>query len=533
MEIFQDISATALGSLTGIRMSKDEVICYSIIVFLVALWYRMLWHRRHFDKLTSKLSGPPSYPLIGSGLEFVGSPQQVMEKLIKMYETYGPEPFKIWLGMKFAVTVVKPEDLEIVLNGSKALAKDSLYQLFSQVIGEGLFSAPVEKWKKNHRIIRPVFNITLLSQFFSVFNEKDMILIRNLQRELDKDEPFDLWEYVASTTIATICHTAMGYDGDNQDKSGVDFVAALKTSFELNSMRIYKPWLYPNFIFNIYGKLTGIDKVYETLNKLPNKLIKQKKIEFAEKKKNKSSVVDITDNEKKRLQLFLDKLIELNEEGANLTDEEIRDEVVTMLVGGSETTTITNCFCLLMLAIHQDIQDKVYDEIYEVLGDGDQPIAIEDTSKLVYLEQCINETLRLYPVAPLLFRHLTDDIEITNCTLPKGSTMIISPLATHHLPELYPDSWSFNPDNFDPENVAKRHKFSYLAFGGGPRRCIGTKYALFSMHVFIATFLRNFSVHTTWKMSDIKLRLDLMIRSVNGYPVTIRPRDRRPTYKRN
>ncbi|XP_050423133.1 cytochrome P450 4C1-like [Adelges cooleyi] len=531
METSQDISAAALGSPSGFRMSKAEIIGYVVIAFLVVLWCHIKWNRRHFEKLSAKLGGPPAYPIIGCGLEFAGTPQQIMERIIQLYEKYGPEPFGLWLGMNFAVTVAKPEDVQIILNSSKALEKDPFYKFFINTVGEGLFSAPIDKWRKHRRIITPVFNANLLSQFFPVFNEKNTIFVRNLKKELGKNEPFDLWDYIAPTALDIICQTAMGYNLDTQHNSESEFAEALTKASELDSMRIYKPWLYPDFIFNIYGKLTGLHDVYKTLHKLPNQLIKDKKIEFAEKKK-KASAIDVTDDEKKRLKVFLDTLLELNEAGANFSNDEIRDEVVTMMIGGSETSAITNCFCLLMLAIHQDVQDKVYDEIYQVMGDSDQIITIEDTSKLVYLEQCIRETLRLYPVGPIILRQLQEDVKITNCTIPKGTTMVIPPIATHHLPELYPNPWSYNPDNFEPDNVAKRHKYSFIAFSGGPRGCIGSKYAMLSMKVLISTFLRHYSVHTDCKMSDIKLKLDLLMRSVHGYPVTIRPRDRRPTYKR-
>ncbi|XP_050538613.1 cytochrome P450 4C1-like [Daktulosphaira vitifoliae] len=533
MEMSQDISRSSFSIAGEFRLARAELIGYGIIVFLVIVWCNIKWNRRFIDALAATLPGPPSYPLIGTGLEFIGTPQQIMERIIKLYEFYGPEPFKIWLGSTLAVNVIKPEDLQIVLNSSKALEKDDFYKFFVNTVGEGLFSAPIDKWRRHRRIITPVFNANLLDQFFPVFNEKNAIFVKNLKKELGKNEPFDIWDYIASTSLDIICQTAMGYNLGTQHNSESEFAEALTKASELDSMRIYKPWLYPDFVFYIYGKITGLHQIYKTLHKLPSQLIQDKKVEFAQKIKNKPNEIDFTDDKKKRLKVFLDTLLELNEAGANFSNEEIRDEVVTMMIGGSETSAITNCFCILMLAIHQDIQDKVYDEIYQEMGDGDQTVTIEDTVKFVYLEQCIKETLRLYPVGPIILRRLQDDVKITNYSIPKGTTVIIPPIATHHLPELYPNPWSYNPGNFDPEQVAKRHKYSFIAFSGGPRGCIGSKYAMLSMKVLISTFLRNYSVHTECKMSDIKLKLDLLMRSVHGYPVTIRPRDRRPTYKRN
>ncbi|KAF0760023.1 cytochrome P450 4C1-like [Aphis craccivora] len=535
MEVSQEFPATSKHATGGLRMTSTELTAYAVISFIVVLWCHYKWNRRHFERVASKMTGPPSYPIIGSGLEFIGTPQQVMERIIKLFEIYGSEPFKMWLGTSLGVTISKPEDVQIILNSSKALEKDQFYKFFKNTVGEGLFSAPVHKWRRHRRLITPVFNANLLDQFFPVFNEKNRILTRNLKKELGKTKPFDLWDYIADTTLDIICQTAMGYNLDTQLNKESEFAEALTKASELDSMRIYKPWLYPDIIFSMYGKLTGLHKVYKTLHKLPNQVIKEMKETYAQRKmENKTNTIDVNDDDKKRLKVFLDTLLDLNEAGANFSDEELRDEVVTMMIGGSETSAITVCFCLLMLAIHPEIQDKVYDEIFEVLGDGDQTITIEDTVKLVYLEQCIRETLRLYPIGPLLLRQLQDDVKIFSGDhkLPKGTTCIISPICTHHIPELYPDPWSYNPDNFDAENVNKRHKYSFIAFSGGPRGCLGSKYAMLSMKVLVSTFLRNYSVHTDIKLSDIKLKLDLLMRSANGYPVTIQPRDRRPTYKK-
>ncbi|CAH1715439.1 unnamed protein product [Aphis gossypii] len=514
-------------------MTIIELTTYALVSFIVVLWCYFKWKNRHFEKIASKLEGPPSYPIIGTGLESIGTHQQFSDNVIKLLSSYGGEPCKVWLGPYFGVGISKPEDLQIILNSSKALDKSKFYNFFKNAVGEGLFTAPVHKWRKHRRLIAPVFNANVLDQFFPVFNEKNRILIENLKKELGKTQPFDLLDYIMKTNLDIICQTAMGYNLDSQSNKVSEFSDALNKIMELDTLRVYKPWLYPDIIFSIYRRLMGLQNVYKKLHKLPNQVIREMKETYAQRKmENKNNAMDV--NDEKPLKVFLDTLFDLNEAGENFSDEEIRDEVVTMMMTGSETSTITGCYCLLMLAIHPKIQDKVYDEIFEVLGDGDQTITIEDTTKLVYLEQCIRETLRLYPLVPVFLRQLQDDVKIfsDDLILPKGTICLISPLTTHHMPELYPNPWSYNPDNFDAENVNKRHKYSFIAFSGGPRGCIGSKYAMLSMKVLISTFLRNYSVHTDLKLSDIKLKLDLILRCSNGFPVTIRQRDRRPTYKK-
>ncbi|XP_022166734.1 cytochrome P450 4C1-like isoform X2 [Myzus persicae] len=525
-----------MQSVSGFRLTITEVFAYTIICTLAILWCRFKWNRRHLDRLAAGLEGPPAYPIIGSALQFIGTPEEVLNNLVQLIEDYCPGPFKIWMGPYFGVAIVKPEDLQIVLNSSRTLQKDRFYNFIKNIFGEGLLTAPVDKWRKHRRLITPSFNSILLNEFFPVFNEKNKILVSNLKVELNKTEPFDLWDYISPTTLNLICQNAMGYNLDSQSKSGSEFEKALIKASELDSIRVSKPWLYPSIIFSLYLKLKGHSDVFDTMLKLPLEMIQKKREEFAQRKlENKSNDTDVTDHEKKHSKVFLDTLFELNEVGANFSDDDIRDEVVTMMIGGSETSAITLCFCLLLLAIYPDIQDKVYDEIYDVLGDGDQTITIEDSSKLLYLEQVLKETLRLFPVLPLIVREVQDDVKIisNNIVLPKGSTCYLCPLATHRDSASYSNPTSFNPDNFSPENIAKRHKYSFIGFSGGPRGCIGSKYAMLSMKVLVSTFLRNYSVHTDCKFNDIKLKLDLLLRSSNGYHVTIRTRDRRSTNKFN
>ncbi|XP_025419157.1 cytochrome P450 4C1-like isoform X2 [Sipha flava] len=525
----------AMESMDGFRVSKFEFMMYGAIFLVIALWYYYKWNRKDVNRLAAKLKGPPSYPIIGSGLEFLGTPQ-LMENLLKCFQKYNSELIKIWLGTSFAVIIYKPEDLQIVLNNSKSLEKGNFYSFFKNTVGESLFSAPVDKWRLHRRIIAPVFNNKLMKHLFPVFHEKNEILIKKISIEVDKTQPFNLWDYIASTSLDTICQTMMGYKLDTQSNIESEFANSIKIVSELDFMRTYKPWLYPDIIFTIYRKCKGLQNIYKDLHKLPNQIIKQKKEKIAQRKiinRTDASDDSFNRNEKNNPKVFLDKLLQLNETGANLSDEDLRDEVVTMMIAGTETTAITLCFCLLLLAIHQDIQDKVYEEIYEVLGENDELITFEDTFKLNYLEQVIKETLRLYPPGPLFLRELQDDIKISsnNYVLPKGTTCIISPLGTHHISELYPNPWSFDPDNFNFENVMKRHKYSFIPFSSGPRNCLGAKYAMLSMKVLVSTFLRNYSVHTDIKLSDIKLEIDLLMRSVHGYPVTIRSRDRRNNRK--
>lgn len=137
MEVSQDFSLASKHSASGLRMTSTELTAYAVISFIVVLWCHYKWNRRHFEKLASKMTGPPAYPIIGAGLEFVGTPQrkandsknnaerkitflalfflEVMERIIKLYDIYGSEPFKVWMGTSLGVTISKPEDVQVII----------------------------------------------------------------------------------------------------------------------------------------------------------------------------------------------------------------------------------------------------------------------------------------------------------------------------------------------------------------------------------------------------------------------------------
>ncbi|XP_022175938.1 cytochrome P450 4C1-like [Myzus persicae] len=339
-----------------------EIIVYLSVVILAVLWCNFKWNNRHFEKLYVKMPGPPSYPIVGIGLQFIGSQEQVMSKIFELLKQYNnPGPFSFWLGQYFAVAITKPEDVQIVLNSSKALKKGRMYDFFKTLAGDGLLNAPVDKWRKHRRMITPAFNANLLEQFFPVFNEKNKIFIRNIAKELNKTQPFDLWDYIEPIALDTISQTTMGYNLDTQSNNKeCEFGEAIVRATDLLAKRIYKPWLYPEIVFSMYLKLTGQQKVFETVKKFPLQVIKEKKVEFDQRREAINAKKNVKDNDDEiQSKLFLDILFKLNIEGGNFSDKDIRDEVLTMLAAGSDTSAITISFCLFMLAIHQDNQKNV------------------------------------------------------------------------------------------------------------------------------------------------------------------------------
>ncbi|KAK7595043.1 hypothetical protein V9T40_001476 [Parthenolecanium corni] len=415
-------------------------------------------------------------------------------------------PRDIWIGFFHLVYVDKPDDLQVVLNNSSALQKSRVYNFFRRALGEGLLTAPVSKWRKKRRLISPLFSTKFVLNYMNVFNSHSSELVKRLKNYCDTNEHFDLWIPVSKTTLAMIWEVAVGKDVDMTEKVKDNLLEAF-----------VKIWMYPIVMYKLYASIAGYSKYFDLADTLPKQILESKKQKFKQKidliKENGEESVTLS---------YMDQFLKYNEEGAKLTDKEIIYEANTMLAASSETNALTISFTLIMLAMNPKIQEKVYHEIVEFSGEEDRDVSIEEVQQMSYLEQCIRETLRLFPPIPFTLREVTKTFQLNNnFTIQENSNVIIPILMVHRNPNIYPNPMQWNPDNFAPEKVERRHKYSFLAFSGGARGCIGGKYAILAIKVSLMKILKNYRLETDYTMNDIKLRLEIVMRSASGYKIKI------------
>lgn len=186
-----------------------------------------------------------------------------------------------------------------------------------------------------------------------------------------------------------------------------------------------------------------------------------------------------------------------------LNEEEIIAQSMVFLLAGYETTASTLTFCMYELAKHPNIQNKLYDEIKTIIDRG-ETLDFNNIMKLPYLDAVISETLRKHPPALLLSREAMEEYHIPEYkyTLEKDEAITIPVYAIHHDPEYYPNPETFNPDRFMPENRHNIVPYTYLPFGGGPRNCIGMRFALSEAKLGLANLLKNFIIIATDKTCD-------------------------------
>jgi cytochrome P450 len=189
------------------------------------------------------------------------------------------------------------------------------------------------------------------------------------------------------------------------------------------------------------------------------------------------------------------------ETGQGMSDQQLRDEFITLFFAGFETTARTLTWGWYLLSKHPEILEKLRTEAEQVLGDG-RPTGSADPStgsgrsleRLTYTRMVIDETLRLYPPTAMLARQNLEADEIGGYTIPAMSLITLAPYVVHRSPEYWPDPERFDPERFSAENSAGRPKFAYIPFAAGPRVCIGNSFSLMEMVYTFAMAAKRFNL---------------------------------------
>src|SRR5262249_55076312 len=180
------------------------------------------------------------------------------------------------------------------------------------------------------------------------------------------------------------------------------------------------------------------------------------------------------------------------ETGEAMSDEQLRDEVITLLIAGHETTAVTLSWAWYLLSENPEAAGKLRAELAEVLG-GRAPTA-EDLPNLPYTRMVVEESMRLYPPAWALAREAVKDDEIGGWRIPAGSKITLCQYVTHRDPKYWEEPEKFDPERVPPERSARRPRFAYFPFGGGGRICIGNNFAMMEAQLVLAAAAQRYRV---------------------------------------
>jgi len=180
------------------------------------------------------------------------------------------------------------------------------------------------------------------------------------------------------------------------------------------------------------------------------------------------------------------------DDGASMSDQQLRDEMMTLFLAGHETTANALTWTWYLLARHPAVEKKLLEELHGVLAG--RPPAMDDLPKLPYTEMIIREAIRLYPPAPGFAREPIENVTIGGYDVLKGSVVTVNTYALQRDGRFFPDPERFDPERFAPGWEERIPRYAYLPFGGGPRVCIGNGFAMMEARLILATVAQRYKL---------------------------------------
>jgi cytochrome P450 len=336
------------------------------------------------------------------------------------------------------------------------------------VVGQGILTSEGEFWQKNRRLMQPAFHQKQLANLCAVIVSCTESLMRKWEEKSD-GEAIDIAAETLRLTLKIAGLTL--FSTDISDKSS-SLGKAFRTVFEYINYKMNNLWAEPLWIPT--SRNLRFRQAKQILDDLVLDLIR-------DRRQNPTDTHDL-----------LSMLLAVRDEvtGEGMSDKQLQDEVITLLIAGHESVASALAWTWYLLGKHPDIMANVEEELRSVLN-GNSP-SFEKLPKLEYTRRVIDETLRLYPPALVLLRVALEDDEIDGYFIPKGSTMNLTTFIIHCHPEFWDNPEKFDPDRFLPEKTNLRPKFAYRPFGAGQRICIGKSFALMQAALIMATMLQRF-----------------------------------------
>ncbi|TNE52521.1 MAG: cytochrome P450 [Deltaproteobacteria bacterium] len=393
-----------------------------------------------------------------------------------------------------------PDHVQHILQARhRNFCRSSFYDQMKRLLGEGLLTSDGDFWLKQRRLIQPAFHRKRLDTLAWIMAEEADTLVQRWQRHAG-GEPFDIVEDMMRFALLVAGRSL--FETNVEEKADLigEALTFAQAAFNerVNSLVPWPEWT-PLPRFRKYRWAIA------TLDQIVRELVQ-------ERRQDSETHHDL-----------LAMLMELRDAdtGEGMSDEQIRDEVMTLLLAGHETTGNQLSWTLSLLSQHPEVADRVADEAQRVLGD--RAPTSEDLPSLVYTKQVLQESMRLFPPAWIMDRAVVDDDNIGGFVVPKKSVVVISPYMTHRHPDFWDDPEAFDPERFAPERAKGRHRYAYFPFGGGPRQCIGNHFAMMETQIALALLCRAFRFQLK-PGHPIEKEMLITLRPKHGIQLSLSPR---------
>jgi len=406
--------------------------------------------------------GPKGLPLVGSLAELA---RDALGFLTTCSRQYG-DVVAMRLGTWPTLLLNRPEDIEEVLvrHHSNFVKHRFFWRHVTALFGKGLLTSEGEFWQKQRRLAAPAFSNHRLTSYGDTMVRHTVRTvegwqageIRNIHREL-----MGLTYRIAAKTL---------FDSDieqNADDIHSDVNAAVR---EIAS-RLARPFVIPD-AFPLPGHIR-YRRVVRRIDRFIARVIEKQRT----RPPNQGDLLSILMSAR-------------DETGQPMPDRQLRDEAVTLLLAGHETTALALSWTFYLLGRHPDVDAELAAEVQSVLNDREA--TVDDLPRLTFTEHVVTEAMRLYPPAWFFGREALHDCEVGGYPTRAGTTVLVSPWVLHRDPRFYDAPGAFRPGRWSNDLARKLPRFAYMPFGGGPRICIGNRFAMMEAVLILATVIQRF-----------------------------------------
>ncbi len=435
--------------------------------------------------------GPNGKFLIGSTLDFQKAPLQFC---LDMAEQYG-DICKFKVGLDTWHLVNNAEFIhDVTVKKANIFHKPRLAKrLWKPFLGDGVLSLDGNAWKRLSRMIKPGFHKKRIDAYGEIMVQHTLDMLETWQNGRREDICVDM----TAVTLRIVAKTLFDADvtGGDTDIVGSSMHTLQECMVEHINMPLPVPKWWPGATNK--RKLKAIADIENIVQGI-----------IDERRASKQDRGDLLS-----MMVFAQ-----DEEGKGMNNTELRDQAMTLIFAGHETTAMALAWMSYLMGQHKDVVQKMRDEIHAAVGEG--RLTVADLPKLPYLEMVVKESMRILPSVWAFMREPTEDVQMGDYVIPKGDQVLVSPYVIHHNPKYFDNPDEFRPERFTTENERKLPKGAYVPFAAGARVCLGKAFAMMEARLILGTMIQHvdFEVAEDFEL-DFLAQLSLSPRG--GLPMNI------------
>ena len=440
--------------------------------------------------------GPLFWNPIAAGRDMMRDP---LGRLMADWRDYG-DVVRIRIGPLSYYGLVHPDHLQRVLQENhRNYVKGPIIGRTKILIGEGLFTSEGDFWLRQRRLAQPAFHRQRIAGFAATMTGTAAAMLDDWSGAASTGAAFDLAAEMNRLTLRIVGRALFSLDLQG-DAATVG--AALVDALDVVTQRAFTLLPFPLWVPTVANR--RFVRARHMLDQVVLRII-------AERRESGHDAGDL-------LSLLLSARDA--DTGEGMTDRQLRDEVMTFLLAGHETTAVALSWIWYLLGRHREVEQRLRDEVAAAVGR--RTPTPEDLPALRYVRMVVDEAMRLYPPVWASGRQALADDRVGDYRIPAGAPVNLATWLTHRHPQFWPDPERFDPERFAPERAATRHRFAYLPFSGGPRLCIGNEFALMEAVLLVTMMAQRYRIALVDPERTIEPDVKITLRPRGGVTVRVR-----------